>query len=391
MNTFNSDTSAWIRSIAAVMCAAFGCGAFAADHLDTPSVVADPRGDIGDLFAWSAGDGRTLNLAMTLVGHTFSDRIAYEFHIDSGKAFGATSASTTITCRFDVSQAVDCRVGDVRSASGRLRVFAGLRDDPFFNNVKGTRAAYDRAAGALRAGAHLDDAGCPRFDQRASRAILEEWRHTEGGAAKDFLHGWTPASIVVSVDLDLVNRGGAMLAVWATTSTARGQLDRMGRPLTANALLATLGPEEKADALKEQYNAATPATSRAFVTEIGKGLAFYDGLNGQCGDQWLIELGAEPALRYRVLAEVLADDRLWVQSDATSCRQFFAVELARLSADDRFANDCGGRAPTQDAVDVYRSLLVDGALTSITDGVDRDDTVHSTSVFPFLAAPVPAQ
>jgi hypothetical protein len=48
---------------------------------------------------------------------------------------------------------VECRVGNVDYASGdasspqglqgrkhRFRVFAGLRDDPFFNNVKGTRA-----------------------------------------------------------------------------------------------------------------------------------------------------------------------------------------------------------------------------------------------------------
>jgi hypothetical protein len=45
----------------------------------------------------------------------------------------------------------------------RFRVFAGLRDDPFFNNVKGTRAAYQTAATALQSGAAVDAAGCPRY------------------------------------------------------------------------------------------------------------------------------------------------------------------------------------------------------------------------------------
>ncbi len=50
-------------------------------------------------------------------------------------------------------------------------------------------------------------------------------------------------------------------------------------------------------------------------------------------------------------------------------------------------DDCGGRTPNYDAVDVYRSLLATGATTGITDGVDADDRQHSAEAFPFLAAP----
>jgi len=39
----------------------------AADHLDTPTVIADPAADIGDLYAWTADDGRRLNLVMDIV------------------------------------------------------------------------------------------------------------------------------------------------------------------------------------------------------------------------------------------------------------------------------------------------------------------------------------
>jgi len=109
-------------------------------------------------------------------------------------------------------------------------VFAGKRDDPFFNNVRGTRAAYQRAAAAVRNGAATDAAGCPSFDAQTTAAILSEWRHTDGGDAKDFLEGWTPASLVVSIDIDRVAKQGPILGVWATTSSAVGQLDRVGRP-----------------------------------------------------------------------------------------------------------------------------------------------------------------
>jgi len=62
-----------------------GAGAsHASDHLDTPTVIADPRADIGDLYAWTSSTGRQLNLAMTIVGHTFSDKLDYVFHVDSG-------------------------------------------------------------------------------------------------------------------------------------------------------------------------------------------------------------------------------------------------------------------------------------------------------------------
>ena len=48
---------------------------------------------------------------------------------------------------------------------------------------------------------------------------------------------------------------------------------------------------------------------------------------------------------------------------------------------------CGGRTPNDDAIDVYRSVLSMGQSTGIDDGVDRDDHEHSTTEFPFLAAP----
>src|SRR5688572_3367243 len=85
--------------------------AWASDHLDTAAVVADPRADIGDLYAWTSADGKRLNLVMTIVGKSFSDRLTYAFHVDSGPRFGATTGRVTITCR--IGAEADCRAGDV--------------------------------------------------------------------------------------------------------------------------------------------------------------------------------------------------------------------------------------------------------------------------------------
>jgi Domain of unknown function (DUF4331) len=379
----------------------------ASDHLDSPTVIADPRADIGDIYAWTSPDHRRLNLVMTIVGHTFSDKLDYVFHVDSGSQFGSTTATTLIVCRFPSAKEADCRVADADPAhgdmdrahgdasassglqgrNGHVRVFTGLRDDPFFNNVKGTRAAYEVAAAALRHGAVADASGCPSFDAATAEAILDQWRHTDGGPGTNFLVGWTPASIVVSVDVGLVNTGGAMLAVWGATVGPGRQIDRAGRPLTGNALLGLFAPEAVSNQLKEEYNAATPATAARFIPEIRKALGLYDAFDGHCGNQLLVNKEAAPSMRYGAMATLLADDRLWVNSASGVCTQLFAVELASLADRKELSNDCGGRTPNYDAVNIYRSLLVDGSNASVDDGVHHDERVHSTTEFPFLAPP----
>ncbi|MDB5906781.1 MAG: hypothetical protein JWP34_895 [Massilia sp.] len=372
----------------------------ASDHLDTPTVIADPRADIGDLFAWTSSDGRRLNLVMTIVGHSFSDKIDYVFHVDSGKEFGKTRRTTAIHCSFPSKGITRCSAGlddradgdashptGLQSSKHRFRVFAGLRDDPFFNNVKGTRAAYSVVLDALERGTARDPAGCPLLTEDHAANLLTEWRHTDGRPANNLLKGWTPASIVIAIDLPLVAKGGNVLAVWAVTRLGDRQIDRAGRPLTGNALLGTIATDEVADALKEKYNAATPSTSAPFIAEIEKGLALYDGFDGACGNQWLIEKQSAPSARYRTLATLLADDRLWINTGSRDCSQLFAVELAYLSRQKQWRKDCGGRTPNYNAVNEYRSLLANGTLHGIDDGLTRDERDHSADVFPFLAEP----
>ena len=389
------------RIVFALAAACLTTAAPASDHLDSPKVIADPRVDIGDIYAWTSTDGHRLNLVMTIVGHAFDKNAEYAFHIDSGPHFPDTTARTDIVCRFASMTQADCLIGrdeiiqgdpsrpaGLKSASGRSLLFAGLRDDPFFNNVKGSRDAFDLAAATLKQGVPRDAAGCPAYTPQQTAAILDRWRHTDGGPPRNFLAGWTPAAIVLSVDLALVNRGGPVFAVWADTTVDDVRIDRMGRPLTGNGLLAHLGSDEEADAYKLKYNEATPETADVFVPVIAQSLALYDGYDGRCGNQLMIDHAAPPEKRYAPLAKLLADDRLWVDSASSTCTQLFGVELAALPGGKRWRNECGGRTLHYDAVNVYRSLLAGGTNDAVTDGVRADEQAHSDTVFPFLAAPV---
>jgi hypothetical protein len=396
--------------------------ACASDHLDTPTVIADPAADIGDIFAWTSSDGRRLNLVMDIVAHQFSDRLQYVFHVDSGQRFGKTTTSTTIVCRFDTANNVECWAGytdyvhgNASSAAGldsenhRFRVFAGLRDDPFFNNVKGTREAYNVAGAALQHGTTADDAGCPRFDSDASQAILDTWRHTGGGPASNFLAGWKTSALVISIDLDVVATGGRLLAVWGTVHRtprrhelrmpheqsrhraipALGeQIERTARPLIKNGLVGgPLAPDSISNQHKEAYNRVARTGWKHFSRDIERTLGLYDGFDGKCGNQWLADSKAEPSQRYAALSKLLADDRIWVNSGSSKCTQFLSLEFTALGTPGALAGDCGGRTPNYDASNIFRSLLTNGTVSGFDDGLHHDDKMHSTTEFPFLAAP----
>lgn len=397
-----------------ILCCAFlafgGVSTKASDHLDTPAVINDPAADIGDLYAWMSPDGRRVNLVMTIVGKKLSDRLQYVFHVDSGKQFGKTKATTTIVCQFTAQNITECWAGNADYAKGisdnqqgltgqnkTFQVYAGLRDDPFFNNVRGTRAALNTAIAALKSDTQKDSAGCPNFAAEVSNEVFDKWKHTEGGEAKNLLAGWKTGAIVVSIDLDTVSKGGKQLAVWAGTHALPNAkkngnsfpqigepIERMGRALTANMLIGLFDTDEIGDARKDEYNRAARNNWSQFAKDFERTLGLFDGYDRKCGNQWF---AAKQATRYQNLAKTLADDRLWINGNLRTCEQYLAVELAVLNKQSALKTDCGGRTPNYNADAVFRSLLVEGTTDKVYDGLYRDDAVHSTGIFPFLAPP----
>ena len=373
----------------------------ASDHLDSPATVANPQADISDVYAWPSRDGRHLNLIMTVLGHSFSEKIEYVLHIDSGKVFGHTTASTSIMCRFPATDSIACKLGNADSVAGnptgmagiegkrhRFRVYAALRDDPFYNNIKGVLSAYQTARTALDSGAAVDAAGCAQFTEATSKSILYQMSHTDDGPAQNFLYNWSVSAIVISVAMRAVNQGGELLAVWGTTSIGGKRLDRMARPFVANTLLgaAPFSTDDASGLLRQKFNEVRAQEAAAFVEHLRKSLAFQDSLDGRCGNQLLAGPQETPA-RYDQLAKIFTDDRLWVNSASSVCTQFFAVELASVGGQNALTADCGGRSPTYDTSNVWRSLLIAGTTRNITDGLHQDEHSPSDSVFPFLGPP----
>src|ERR1700755_1964192 len=107
-----------LSAFAALTALAAPLAARASDHLDSPTVIADPRADIGDLYAWTSPDGGKLNLVMTIVGHSFSDKLTYSFYVDSGPRYGKTTTDVEIVCEFPEPKLARCRVEDYDFAQG---------------------------------------------------------------------------------------------------------------------------------------------------------------------------------------------------------------------------------------------------------------------------------
>ncbi len=230
--TFGWAAAAGAACIASVL--GFSRMAQSADHLDSPAVVNEPTADINDMYAWM--DGSNLVLAMTVLpaadktSAKFSDSVQYVFHTSSGKKFGATTADEDIICTFDVAQKISCWVGTdemvtgdasattgLSSTDGKVKVFAGVRADPFFFNLDGFQAtvkAVEGAAGSLT----FDTAGCPTLNAGTSKALRDQLQHaSDGGAPADFFANLNSLAIVVSVDKSLVTKGGSAVAAWAAT------------------------------------------------------------------------------------------------------------------------------------------------------------------------------
>ena len=150
-----------------------------------------------------------------------------------------------------------------------------------------------------------------------------------------------------------------------------------------------------------QANGATKATQRAawetdanlaqwpatWVPTIVKSLGYWDGLDNACANE-VFYSGPTTVTSYYAFASLLADDRLYVDSDVTTCTKYLAIEISVITG--VAPTDCGGRTPTEDAIDVTYTALGStlanlGSSTWIPDGVSAG--VAESVTFPFLGAP----
>lgn len=225
-------TLAAAASVAAVV--GYAASALSADHQDGPATTSEPPADINDVYTWM--DGSNVVLAMTVypaapTGAQFSDNVQYVFHTASAAAgLGSTSKPVDVIATFDAAQKIKLWVGTseyvtgdasptsgLASADGKVKVFAGLRADPFFFNLDGFKQTALDVQGAA-ASLTFNEAGCPALDSNTSTALVTQLRTAaDGGAPVNHFATFNGLAIVVSVDKTLLTAGGAYVSVWGGT------------------------------------------------------------------------------------------------------------------------------------------------------------------------------
>jgi hypothetical protein len=231
---------AWLRwGVAALATTTLATAAIAADHLDGPAVTADAAADITDTYAWV--DNGKIILVMNvfpLAGKdaAFSDKVAYVLHTESTSGFGVPGKALDIICTFDAAKKASCWIGNkdyvtgdasvadgITSSSGKVKVFAGLRDDPFFFNLEGFKDTVSTVVAAAPT-LTFDKAGCPAVDAATSGALVNMLKSTGKGTmpAADFFAGKNVLSIVLQIDATLLNEGGTVMSVWGSTNQVGG-------------------------------------------------------------------------------------------------------------------------------------------------------------------------
>src|SRR5581483_2016996 len=259
--------------------------ASAADHGDAPLTKANHAEDIADVYAFNDGPNVafavTVNpLSMPGVAPTFDAAGLYQIKIDNnGDAvadvtynvtFGAPASDGTqnVTVLKATGAAADgtsnggtqliagkttaATADPVVNTKGSVKLFAGLRDDPFF------------------------------FDLNAFKAGLK-FRNP----GNDFFLGLNASAIVLSVPpSDFQASGSTAASVWAVTSKGGSVIDRMGRPAIATVFI----PADQKDAFNQTRPSEDVAKWKATVVSA------------------LTGLGSDPKLADALLPDVLAFD-----------------------------------------------------------------------------------
>jgi len=195
------------------------------------------------------------------------------------------------------------------------------------------------------------------------------------------------------------------------------QIDRAGRPAIGTLLLGTLDTSDVADMKRDAYHlAADPnqwgstqlAPGRSVLAELAANLAVLDvidqgnlaipgtpGCNNQILYNGNLQGGGPPGpTSYQQLAVVLAEDMLYLDTMFPTCTRYFSLEIELASGTAIHHEECGGRAPTHDVIDVTYSALLSGffgftqpaLIPRIADGVTPREGLSNTA-FPYFGSP----
>jgi hypothetical protein len=368
------------------------------DHFSGPRALAGPAGDICDVYAFpSPQRPGHLVLVMTVLplatpDSSFSDAIVCRFRlrpleIDEDRRsfrFGPEESELVFACTFESPQpgagsAAPVQEGWCTSLSGEtarfrvhdeqggreggLRVYAGLRSDPFF------------------------------IDLPAWLESLKTGRLAFKQEGQNSLTGANILGVVVETDCEpLLQSSSAPLFAVVGETVVAGKLpvriERFGRPEIKNHILSMKEFDQVNRDLevRDLYNLEdafhmSKDYRGVYRARLNANLPVIDRLDGKT-DWPLGPDGAHP------LTDLLLDDYLVVDvSKPFAEDSYFEIERATLQG--RPHETCGGRSLNENVMDTIYTLLVNaGNGQRISDGVDRA-TVPASEDFPYMAPPNP--
>lgn len=362
------------------------------DHLSSGRALRDPVVDLTDLFAFpTPGVAGRLSLVLNVfpnaqTGTWFSDAVAYRLRFRSatlhpGSEHLVQCADQELVLSFSFSDLEDGRqtatctwtgghsrsfvVGDLDSPPDPvLRLYAGLRLDPFFMDV--ARDVETRRTGKLA------------FATPGTNAV----------------EGHNVLSIVVDLDvLAILGDLGPLVAVVAETTAVddpSNRFERFGRPEIKNLALSVNGndPVNTTIDLRELYNQEDafdlgPDYRSAFRDRVDANVRYFDQMDGKT--DWTPRPDGTFALTTLLLDDFLLVD---VTKPYAEDGMFLSIESAALKGETH--TTCGGRPLNDDVIDTLYTLLVTAGIgRPVSDGVPAA-TRRAGYEFPYLQDPNPS-
>jgi hypothetical protein len=396
----------------------FQARSLASDHADTAEIVNRIGGDMTDVYIFPSPT-HPHHVVLVLDAHGlipggiatyFDPRVLYQFKIDND---GDLVEDLVIQVRFGnpgPNQAVyvagpykPFTTGTTAIFARRLpivgmidepfmpaegmRVFAGLRSDPFFFDVGRFNGIFPDRATPLT-GKQVDFPSIPAANTPQLPGFLPP------GQAADFLTGLNCLSIVVELPRASLAPHGkhpGVIRLWETTSVFSGapdfdyrQLDRLARPVANEALATVTGRRHEHNDKDNPTDDADPVNG--LVTDIDAYLRF--------------PAGRSTAIR-KVIESILVPDVMLADLSQHDGASYLGYEVTQALSGGK-KSSFGGRALTDDVIDISLGIIFgdtvprlglapdDGAeLPSFaTDNVGYDHNVKKTlGFFPYVGPP----
>lgn len=358
------------------------------DHVDGPRSIGEPAADVTDLFAFTspANPGHTVLAACVFpsagadaifsnaIDHSIvvrrvtvagignatkfqpaDDEIRFSFRFDVLKRDAVGQAIQRGVCTLPDGRTLSLTVNDEQGAStpqGDVRVFAGLRSDPFY-------LAWD--VGALKKLPNLlqhDNVLCVVVELDTRRVL---------DPAKGSLFGAIAETVPISQRRGLL--GPAVL-----------RIDWVGRPEQTNIRLhnpAMAGIDDLRDLWNQQTPFAIPQELQPlFLKRLQGSLTTWDMLDGQA--DWTPEALAANA-------RVFLDDFLLFDVAKPITDQSH-LEIEKSTLDGRPYQTGGGRTVDANSIDILLTWLVNHDREFLQGGA-TGATKPGMKMFPYLATP----